>query len=80
MVVTVWQPTHGLGSFAWAGATASMVDFFKLDRAAAEDARNVCHDGVRIGGSGNGWRRVQLLAGAALALLAIGLLVAKLTG
>ncbi len=48
LVLTVWQPTHGLGSFAWAGATASMVDFFELDRAAAEDAGNVCHDGVRI--------------------------------
>jgi nucleotide-binding universal stress UspA family protein len=48
LVLTVWQPTHGLGSFAWAGATASMVDFFELDRAAAEDAGNVCHDGVGI--------------------------------
>jgi nucleotide-binding universal stress UspA family protein len=48
LVLTVWQPTHGLGSFAWAGATASMVDFFALDRAAAEDAGNVAHDGVRI--------------------------------
>ncbi len=48
LVLTVWQPTHGLGSFAWAGATASMVDFFKLDRAAAEDAGNIAQDGVRI--------------------------------
>jgi nucleotide-binding universal stress UspA family protein len=48
LVLTVWQPTHGLGSFAWAGATASMVDFFKLDRAAAEDAGNIAQEGVRI--------------------------------
>lgn len=48
LVLTVWQPTHALGSFAWAGATASMVDFFKLDRAAAEDAGRVANDGVRI--------------------------------
>lgn len=27
LVLTVWQPTHALGSFAWAGATAGMVDF-----------------------------------------------------
>ena len=44
----MWQPMHGLGSFAWAGATASLVDFFELDRAGAEDARSVGHDGVRI--------------------------------
>jgi nucleotide-binding universal stress UspA family protein len=48
LVLTVWQPTQTLGSFAWAGATASMVDFFKLDRAAAEDAGSVAQDGVRI--------------------------------
>ncbi|MEO6858925.1 MAG: hypothetical protein ABI323_10100 [Solirubrobacteraceae bacterium] len=48
LVLTVWQPTAGLGSFAWAGATASMVDFFALDRAAAEDAGAVAHEGVRL--------------------------------
>ncbi len=48
LVLTAWQPTHGLGSFALAGATASMVDFFKLDRAAAEDAGNIAQDGVCI--------------------------------
>jgi nucleotide-binding universal stress UspA family protein len=48
LVLTVWQPTHALGSFAWAGASAGMVDFLELDRAAAEDAGNVAHDGVRI--------------------------------
>lgn len=52
LVLTVWQPTHGLGSFAWAGASAGMVDFLELDRAAAEDAGNVAHDGVRIAQSG----------------------------
>ena len=48
LVLTVWQPMHGLGSFAWAGATGSTVDFFELDRAGAEDARSVGHDGVRV--------------------------------
>ena len=48
LVVTVWQPTAGVGSFAWAGATASMVSFFELDRAAAEDGARVASDGVRI--------------------------------
>ncbi len=30
LVLTVWRPTEGLGSFAWAGATASMVNFGSL--------------------------------------------------
>jgi nucleotide-binding universal stress UspA family protein len=47
LVVTVWQPTS-LGSIAWSGATASMVEFFKFDRAAAETARRVADEGVRI--------------------------------
>ncbi|MEJ7785003.1 MAG: universal stress protein [Solirubrobacteraceae bacterium] len=48
IVGTVWQPTSGLGSFAWSGATASMVNFFELDRAAAEDGARVAGAGVRI--------------------------------
>ncbi len=47
VVVTVWQPTALLGSFAWSGATASMVDFVKLDRAGAEDGGRVAEQGVR---------------------------------
>jgi nucleotide-binding universal stress UspA family protein len=47
LVVTVWQPTS-LGSIAWSGVTASMVDFFKFDRAGAETARRVADEGVRI--------------------------------
>jgi nucleotide-binding universal stress UspA family protein len=48
LVLTVWQPVAGLGSFAWSGATTSMVDFVELDRAAAEDAGRVAAEGVRI--------------------------------
>jgi nucleotide-binding universal stress UspA family protein len=48
LVVTVWQPTAQLGSFAWAGATESMVDFFEVDRAAAEVGGRVADEGVRI--------------------------------
>jgi hypothetical protein len=48
LVRTVWQPTAGLGSFVWSGATASMVNFAELDRAAAEDGGNVAREGVRI--------------------------------
>jgi nucleotide-binding universal stress UspA family protein len=48
LVVTVWQPTAALGSFAWSGATASMVNFVELDRAGAEDACRVANEGVRI--------------------------------
>jgi nucleotide-binding universal stress UspA family protein len=48
LVVTVWQPTAALGSFAWLGATANMVNFVELDRAGAEDACRVANEGVRI--------------------------------
>lgn len=48
LVLTVWQPIAGLGSFAWAGATTSMVDFAELDRAAAEAGGRIASEGVRI--------------------------------
>jgi nucleotide-binding universal stress UspA family protein len=48
LVLTVWQPTAALGSSAWAGATDSMVDFFAVDRAAAEHGVRVAGEGVRI--------------------------------
>ena len=48
LILTVWQATAGLGSFAWSGATATMVNFFELDRAAAEDGGRVADEGVRI--------------------------------
>ena len=32
VVLTVWQPTAVLGSFAWAGATESMLNYVELDR------------------------------------------------
>jgi nucleotide-binding universal stress UspA family protein len=48
VVVTVWRPAEGLGSFAWSGATATMVNFFELDRAAAEDSARVADEGARI--------------------------------
>lgn len=48
LVVTVWQPTAGPGSVAWSGATASTVNFFELDRAAAEDGGRIASDGVRV--------------------------------
>ena len=47
LVVTVWQPTS-LGSIAWSGVTASMVEFFGVDRAGAEAGRRVADEGVRI--------------------------------
>jgi nucleotide-binding universal stress UspA family protein len=48
VVVTVWQPTAALGSFAWSGVTASMVNFVELDRAGAEDGGRIADEGVRI--------------------------------
>ena len=48
LVVTVWQPTAALGSFAFAGATDSMFDFVRANRATAELGGRVAGDGVRI--------------------------------
>jgi hypothetical protein len=48
MVMTVWQSTRTLDSFAWSGAMDGMVDFVELDRAAAEDSGRVAAEGVRI--------------------------------
>jgi nucleotide-binding universal stress UspA family protein len=48
LVVTVWQPTAALDSFAWSGTTAGMVNFVELDRAAAEGGGRVADEGVRI--------------------------------
>jgi nucleotide-binding universal stress UspA family protein len=48
LVATVWQPAAGLGSIAWSGATAAMVNFVELDRAAAEDCARVADEGARI--------------------------------
>ena len=48
LVVTVWQPTPALGSFAFAGATDSMFDFVEANRAAAELGGRVARAGVRI--------------------------------
>ncbi len=48
LIVTVWQPFAELGSFAWSGATATMVNFVELDRAAAEDAGRIANEGLGI--------------------------------
>jgi nucleotide-binding universal stress UspA family protein len=48
LVVTVWQPTADLGSFAWYGATTNMVNFAELDRAGAEAGGALADEGARI--------------------------------
>ena len=48
VVLTVWQPTAVLGSFAWAGATDSMLDYVELDRAAAELGERIVDEGMRV--------------------------------
>ena len=48
LVVTAWQPAESLGSLAWSGATATMVNFFELDRAAADGSARVAAEGARI--------------------------------
>ena len=48
VVLTVWQPTAGLGSFAWAGATENMLNYVELDRAAAELGGRIVSEGARV--------------------------------
>ena len=48
LILTVWQPTVGLGGFAWSGAMAPMVDFVELDRMATDGASRLANDGARI--------------------------------
>ena len=48
VVLTVWQPTAVLGSFAWAGATESMLNYVELDRDAAELAERIASEGARV--------------------------------
>src|SRR5438876_11961697 len=48
VVLTVWQPTAVLGSFAWAGATESMLNYVELDRAAAEVGGCIVSEGGRV--------------------------------
>ena len=47
VVLTVW-PRTSLGSLAWTGVTASMVEFFRFDRADAECGHRLADEGVRI--------------------------------
>jgi nucleotide-binding universal stress UspA family protein len=48
LVLTVWQPTTALGTFAWSAATASVVNFVELDKAAADDAALIASEGAQI--------------------------------
>jgi nucleotide-binding universal stress UspA family protein len=48
VVLTVWQPTAVLGSFAWAGATESMLNYVELDRTAAELGGRIVGEGARV--------------------------------
>jgi nucleotide-binding universal stress UspA family protein len=48
VVLTVWQRTAVLGSFAWAGATESMLNYVELDRAAAELGGRIVSEGARV--------------------------------
>jgi nucleotide-binding universal stress UspA family protein len=48
LVVTVWQPMAAIGSFAWAGTAAGMVNYVELDRAAAEDGGRVANEGALL--------------------------------
>ena len=48
VVLTVWQPTAGLGSFARAGATESMLSYVELDRTAAELGGRIVSEGARV--------------------------------
>lgn len=48
LILTVWQPTAALGSFDWPGTTSPTVDFYEMDRAAAEEGNRLAHEGERL--------------------------------
>jgi nucleotide-binding universal stress UspA family protein len=48
LVVTVWQPTAEIGTFAGYGATTDVVNFAELDRAGAEAGGAVAEEGASI--------------------------------
>jgi nucleotide-binding universal stress UspA family protein len=48
LVLTVWQATALPGSLGISGDSGGMVDFIRVDRAAAEDGGRVAGEGVRI--------------------------------
>jgi nucleotide-binding universal stress UspA family protein len=48
LVVTVWQPTADVGTFAWYGTTTNVVNFAELDRAGAEAGGAVAEEGASI--------------------------------
>jgi len=48
LVLTVWQPAAGLGSFAWTGAIGGVADFTELDRAAREINNQLAREGVGV--------------------------------
>jgi nucleotide-binding universal stress UspA family protein len=48
VVLTVWQPTALLGSFAWAGATDSMLNYVEVDRAAADLGERIVSEGASV--------------------------------
>jgi nucleotide-binding universal stress UspA family protein len=48
LVITVWQPTGGLGTFVWAGESAGAVDFQALDHAVAAESFRIAREGTSI--------------------------------
>jgi nucleotide-binding universal stress UspA family protein len=48
LVVTVWQPTADVGTFAWYGTTTNVVNFAELDRAGAEAGGAVAEEGASL--------------------------------
>ncbi|MGA9876655.1 MAG: universal stress protein [Solirubrobacteraceae bacterium] len=48
LVLTVWQPAAGLGSFAWTGVIGGVADFAELDRSAREVNNQIAQEGVGV--------------------------------
>ena len=47
-VVSVWQPTSSLPTFAWAGAGSAILDYAALDAAAQSMASQIADEGTEI--------------------------------
>jgi nucleotide-binding universal stress UspA family protein len=63
LIVTVWEPTASLDSFAWSGVSAGVANFVEIDRAADEGVRIAKEAGleaepVAIKAAGPVWKTI----------------------
>lgn len=52
LVLTVWEPAAGVGTFAWQGAAERTLEYAEFDRAASELGERIVAEGARIAEDG----------------------------